>query len=163
MWFLLRELPLHLSNGMIKYNTIAYFICLVFCGNFYVLFRVMFFIEGLGSYWSSSTVAIWYFEEGDPSHPIMKSIGRSFLQFGSIAFGSLLIAIVIFIRIMLEIITKQLKNSTMAMEEQAAPAKFALKCASCYIACFEKIIRFLTENAYIMMAISGENFCSSAK
>ena len=49
------------------------------------------------------------------------------------------------------------------MNEQNAPVKFLLKCASCYIACFERVIRFLTENAYIMMAISGKNFCQSAK
>lgn len=41
--------------------------------------------------------------------------------------------------------------------------KFLVKCASCLVACFERVIRFLTENAYIMMAISGEGFCSSAK
>jgi choline transporter-like protein 2/4/5 len=40
---------------------------------------------------------------------------------------------------------------------------FAVKCAACVIACFERIIRFLTENAYIMMAITGNNFCASAR
>lgn len=93
----------------------------------------------------------------------MRSICRSFKAFGSIAFGSLLIAIVVFIRFLLEILTNQLKQKTLGMDQQAAAIKFVLQCASCYIACFERIIRFLTTNAYIMMAISGKNFCESAK
>jgi choline transporter-like protein 2/4/5 len=30
------------------------------------------------------------------------------------------------------------------------------------VACFERVIRFITETAYVMMAISGKNFCTSA-
>jgi hypothetical protein len=37
-----------------------------------------------------------------------------------------------------------------------------IKCASCLVACFERVVRFITENAYIMIAITGKNFCSSA-
>lgn len=39
---------------------------------------------------------------------------------------------------------------------------FMIKCASCLVACFERIVRFITENAYIMIAITGKNFCTSA-
>lgn len=49
------------------------------------------------------------------------------------------------------------------MSESVTAVKFLLKCAACCIACFERIIRFLTKQAYIMMTISGKNFCSSAK
>lgn len=38
-----------------------------------------------------------------------------------------------------------------------------VKCCTCCIACFERLIRFITENAYIMIAITGKGFCSSAK
>jgi hypothetical protein len=56
------------------------------------------------------------------------------------------------------------KKSTLAMNEgQAAAVNFVVKCAACLVACFERIIRFLTENAYIMMAITGNNFCVSAR
>jgi choline transporter-like protein 2/4/5 len=30
------------------------------------------------------------------------------------------------------------------------------------VACFERVIRFITDSAYIMMAISGKGFCASA-
>jgi hypothetical protein len=31
------------------------------------------------------------------------------------------------------------------------------------MACFERFIRFLNNNAYIMIALTGKNFCSAAK
>jgi solute carrier family 44 (choline transporter-like protein), member 2/4/5 len=52
----------------------------------------------------SSTAAIWYFEEGEPSTPVLRSFCRVFYHLGSIAFGSLLIAIVMAVRIVLEYI-----------------------------------------------------------
>ena len=56
-----------------------------------------------------------------------------------------------------------LKQRTLGIDATQGPMKFILKCASCCIACFERLIRFLTDNAYIMMAITGKNFCSSAQ
>ena len=41
--------------------------------------------------------------------------------------------------------------------------KCILKCAQCLMACFERFIRFLTYNAYIMVALTGKNFCLAAK
>lgn len=117
----------------------------------------------MGDYWTCSSVAIWYFEQGEPRSPIYRSICRSLKQVGSLAFGSLIISIVVLLRLAMEYFTKILKQQTLGAEEQVAPAKFALKCASCCIACFERVIRFLTRNAYIMMAISGKNFCTSAQ
>ena len=37
-----------------------------------------------------------------------------------------------------------------------------LKYLRCCIACFERFIRFISRNAFIMMAITGEGFCTSA-
>lgn len=37
-----------------------------------------------------------------------------------------------------------------------------LKYARCCVGCFEKFIRFINENAYIMIALSGQGFCRSA-
>lgn len=57
-----------------------------------------------------------------------------------------------------------MKSKTLGIDaSKASIAQFAIKCASCCIACFERAIRFLTENAYIMMAITGKNFCTSAQ
>lgn len=58
---------------------------------------------------------------------------------------------------------------------------FLMRCLQCYMACFERFIRFLNKNAYIQVfgvlpffkkskyltsnqiALQGKNFCSSAK
>ena len=45
----------------------------------------------------------------------------------------------------------------------APSVSFIMKCASCLVACFERLIRFITENAYIMIAVTGKNFCMSAQ
>ncbi|NWY73478.1 CTL2 protein, partial [Erithacus rubecula] len=42
-------------------------------------------------------------------------------------------------------------------------AKFLLSCLKCCFWCLEKFIKFLNRNAYIMIAIYGTNFCSSAR
>jgi len=38
-----------------------------------------------------------------------------------------------------------------------------MKCLKCCMACFERFIKFLNKNAYIQIALSGNNFCVSAK
>ncbi|XP_060561475.1 choline transporter-like protein 2 [Ruditapes philippinarum] len=76
---------------------------------------------------------------------------------GSLAFGSLLIAIVQMIRVFLEYIDYKLKDSGNVV------AKFILKCLKCCMWCLEKFLRFLNKNAYILIAIYGKNFCASAK
>lgn len=40
---------------------------------------------------------------------------------------------------------------------------FLLRCLSCYLDCFERFIRFLNKNAYTLTAMTGSNFCESAK
>ncbi len=35
-------------------------------------------------------------------------------------------------------------------------------CIRCCLDCFDRFVRYINRNAYIYMALSGENFCSSA-
>jgi hypothetical protein len=56
---------------------------------------------------------------------------------------------------------KQLENSG-AGEAVNCAARCCFKCCDCCMACFERFIRFVNENAYIMMAYSGESFCNAA-
>jgi len=41
--------------------------------------------------------------------------------------------------------------------------QYLLSCLQCYLACFERFIKFLNKNAYIQIALSGKNFCLAAK
>lgn len=88
-------------NEQTRYFIILYLFGLIWY-SFYLV-RVLVFISGLGKFMVSSIVACWYFEEGEPRHPFLKSLCRSIKCFGSIALGSFLITVVITIRVVLQI------------------------------------------------------------
>lgn len=62
---------------------------------------------------------------------------------GTVAFGSIIIALVQFVRTILQAIEKQLDSA------ESSAAKFVAKCCQCCLYCFEKILQYLTRNAYI--------------
>ena len=43
-----------------------------------------------------------------------------------------------------------------------AAVSCCFKCIHCCLACFEKTLKYLNRNAYIMVAVHGSNFCVSA-
>lgn len=79
-------------------------------------------------------------------------------HFGSIAFGSFIIAVVQFIRILFEYYRKKI--------QAASKDNPVVKCLLCYtsycLACLERCIKFITKNAYIQVALTSKNFCRSA-
>lgn len=92
--------------------------------------------------------------------PIMYSFKNCFrYHFGSLAFGSLIIAIVQFIRAILLYIDHQ----TQDLQKSNLVVKVVLKVVQCCMWCLEKCLKFLSKNAYIMIAMKGNGFCSSAK
>uniref|UniRef100_A0A8C9FFX0 Choline transporter-like protein n=1 Tax=Pavo cristatus TaxID=9049 RepID=A0A8C9FFX0_PAVCR len=76
---------------------------------------------------------------------------------GSLAFGSLILAIVQLIRVILEYLDHRLKGAENKL------AKLLLGCLKCCFWCLEKFLKFLNRNAYIMIAVYGTNFCTSAR
>jgi len=96
--------------------------------------------------------------EDIPSCPVATGFARAIaFHVGSLAFGSLIIAIVQIIRITLEYINHKLKD------KENDFAKFLMKCLRCCFWCLQKFLEFLNTNAYILIAIHGKNFCWSAK
>lgn len=93
-----------------------------------------------------------------PVFPLTASVWRSLrYHMGSLAFGSLIIAIIQMIRVVLEYFDHKLKGS------ENPVAKFFIKCLKCCFWCLEKFMKFLNKNAYIQIAAHGKNFCTSAK
>ncbi|KAM3134855.1 hypothetical protein pb186bvf_013024 [Paramecium bursaria] len=122
------------------------------------------FLQAVNNFIISSTVCIWYFSQNDQGQggekPITRSVYRSFrYHLGSLAFGSLILAIVQFIRIILEYV----KFQTEKLNKENKAVKCLLNCLSCVMACFERFVRFLTYNTYIMIALTGKSFCPAAK
>ena len=80
-------------------------------------------------------------------------------NFGSLAFGSLLLAIIWMIRVLFEYFEKKLK-SLMGGDNRAA--RVVVNCIRCCLDCCHRFVKFLNKNAYIQVALTGESFCSSA-
>ncbi|XP_041359407.1 choline transporter-like protein 1 isoform X2 [Gigantopelta aegis] len=118
------------------------------------------FITGCERLAVSGAVAEWFFtrNKNELSWPIAVSIKRLIrYHLGSVALGSLLVAIVSLIRHTLSFIEGRLSGASNMI------AKFFLKCMGCCLWCFEKFLKFLNSNAYIQIAINGYNFCKAAK
>ncbi|NXA57807.1 CTL2 protein, partial [Mohoua ochrocephala] len=130
--------------------------------NVFMFFWLANFVIALGQVTLAGAFAsyYWAFKKPDdmPAFPLFSAFGRALrYHTGSLAFGSLVLAIVQVIRVTLEYLDHRLK----AAENKFA--KFLLSCLKCCFWCLEKFIKFLNRNAYIMIAIYGTNFCTSAR
>lgn len=76
---------------------------------------------------------------------------------GSMAFGSLILALISVVRIVLEYIDDQTKD----VQDANILLKYALKCCKCFLMCFEKSIKFLTSYAYTFVILENRGFCSA--
>jgi len=128
-------------------------------------FWMMNFIIAFGHCALAGAFASWFWawdkSTDVPTLPLLSSIGRTLrYHTGSLAFGSLIIAIVQIIRVMLEYLEYKLQGTG---REPGPVAKFLLKCLKCCFWCLEKFLKFLNKNAYIEIAVYGKNFCTSAK
>ncbi|KYO40299.1 choline transporter-like protein 2 isoform X2 [Alligator mississippiensis] len=130
--------------------------------NVFMFFWLANFVIALGQVTLAGAFAsyYWAFKKPDdiPAFPLFSSFGRALrYHTGSLAFGSLILAIVQVIRVILEYLDHRLKVAENKF------AKFLLSCLKCCFWCLEKCLKFLTRNAYIMVAIYGTNFCTSAR
>jgi hypothetical protein len=108
-------------------------------------------------------VCTWYFTSNQDvrgNFSICRGLGWAiFFNFGSLAFGSMILAIVWILRITFEFVENALKNQT----GNNQTLKMVMNVTRCCLDCFHRFIKFLNENAYIQIALLGENFCSSAQ
>ncbi|XP_034055867.1 choline transporter-like protein 2 isoform X1 [Gymnodraco acuticeps] len=135
--------------GLQFYNVFLFF----WCANFVTALGQMTLAGAFASYY-------WAFNKPDdvPAFPVFSSLGRSLrYHTGTLAFGSLILSIVQIIRVLLEYLDHKLKGA------HNKCTKFLLCCLKCCFWCLEKCVKFINRNAYIMTAIYGNNFCTSAK
>ncbi|XP_030264236.1 choline transporter-like protein 2 isoform X4 [Sparus aurata] len=135
--------------GLQFYNVFLFF----WCANFVTALGQMTLAGAFASYY-------WAFVKPDdmPAFPVFSALGRSLrYHTGTLAFGSLILSIIQIIRVLLEYLDHKLKGA------QNKCTKFLLCCLKCCFWCLEKFVKFLNRNAYIMVAIYGKNFCTSAR
>jgi len=120
-----------------------------------------FFIVAVGQCTIAGAVGVWFFTasgEKWKKATVMISLKNAlFWHAGSLAFGSLILAIIVWIKWFLTFLAKQAKqNKNKVME-------VVFKVLAYVVWCFEKCMKFLNKNAYIQIALMGTNFCKSAK
>ncbi|GLH00595.1 Ctl2 [Gryllus bimaculatus] len=124
-------------------------------------FWVLCFISAFSDMALAGTFSTWYwtFKKSDvPFLALTWSIGRTLrYHIGTLAFGSLILAICRLIRVTLEYIDAHLRKYDNGF------VKCVMCCFKCFFWCLEKFIKFINRNAYIMCAIHGKNFCRSAR
>lgn len=130
--------------------------------NAFMFFWLSNFVLALGQVTLAGAFASYYWAlrkpEDMPAFPLFSAFGRALrYHTGSLAFGSLILAVVQIIRVTLEYLDQRLKAA------QNKFARFVMVCLKCCFWCLEKFIKFLNRNAYIMIAIYGTNFCTSAR
>ncbi|XP_049862995.1 choline transporter-like protein 1 isoform X2 [Schistocerca gregaria] len=129
----------------------------------YNLFAVLWFAQfctGCQHMVIAGAVATWFFTRNKQNlgTPIIRSFCNLVrYHLGSVALGSLLIAIIQMIRIVLKFIQSKVKNHNNAI------TTCIFRTCQCCLYCFEKILQFLTRNAYIEIAIHGHSFCKAGK
>ncbi|KAJ8345148.1 hypothetical protein SKAU_G00293410 [Synaphobranchus kaupii] len=131
------------------YNVFLFF----WCANFVTALGQMTLAGAFASYY-------WAFKKPEdmPACPIFSSLGRALrYHTGTLAFGSLLLSLIQTIRVLLEYVDHKLKGT------HNKCTRFLMCCLKCCFWCLEKFIKFLNRNAYIMVAIYGKNFCTSAR
>ncbi|KAL5277407.1 SLC44A5 family protein [Megaselia abdita] len=121
---------------------------------------IAFFISALGDMVLAGVFATWYWsihKSDVPYFVLTRSLFRTiFFHVGTLAFGSLILTICRVIRLILEYIDAKLKKYDNAF------TRAILCCMKCFFWCLESFLKFMNKNAYIMCAIHGKNFCSSA-
>eukprot|EP01064_Diplonema_japonicum_P017169 TRINITY_DN2521_c2_g1_i1.p1 TRINITY_DN2521_c2_g1~~TRINITY_DN2521_c2_g1_i1.p1 ORF type:complete len:627 (+),score=125.72 TRINITY_DN2521_c2_g1_i1:71-1882(+) len=112
---------------------------------------------------TAMTASFWYFSNPDgvrkspPTCSPFIALATTMKHVGTTAFGSAIITICKVIRWVLLRVENRLKNVS------SESVKCCFKIAQCCLCCLEKCLKVLSEKAYVMTAIEGTNFCSSAR
>lgn len=135
--------------------------------NVYLLlgfFWTMSFVNGLSLMTISGVVAKWYWSGSprDYRSPGGMPIIRSFLtavtcHLGTVAFGSIMISLSIFIRYMAGFFQARFNKS------HNTCVRTVLMSLKCCLRCAENCIKFISRNSYIITVLYGTPFCQSAR
>lgn len=142
--------------------------------NLYLFFGFLWslnFVSAVNLMTISGVVSKWYWA-GSPSNrksnilegEIKISLCASFCtviryHLGTAAFGSLLIAMIQFVRYMAAFIQARMNK----ISAQSRCIKILWIALNCCLKCAENCVKFISANAYIMTMLYGTSFCTSTK
>ena len=129
--------------------------------NLFGLYWGVAFAHALGEMILAGVFALWYWtwdKKNVPCCALSRSIFNTFVfHLGTVAFGSLIIAIIKMLRTILSYVEDKLKKYNNDL------TRCLICMCKCCLWCLEKFMKFINRNAYIVCAIKGTNFCVSAK
>jgi len=131
--------------------------------NIFGLFWGLFFVSAMAEMVLAGAFASWYWAFKKPHDVPAFALSNSFYRtvryhLGTIAFGSLIISFIRSIRVLLEYIDRKVREY-----QDNCCSKMLLCCCKCCFWMLEKFMRYINRNAYVVCAIYGKNFCSSAR
>merc|ERR1711934_1112820 len=105
----------------------------------------------------------WYWSRGDErmreTFPICRAYGRVMqYHFGTMAVGSFILASIRLIRF----IFMYLEKRTRAAQQNNKCVKTLFKVVHCMLFLFDRCLKYLARQAYIMVAMYGYNFCKAS-
>jgi len=132
--------------------------------NIFGLFWGMFFASAFGEMVLAGGFSSWYWADDKSKDVPFFTLTASLLRtvryhLGTLAFGSLVIAIVRMIRLAIQYIEEKVKEKNL----DNIFVKAIMCCCKCCFYCLEKFLKFINRNAYIITASYGYNFCRSAR
>jgi len=136
----------------------------MFAFHFFGLLWISAFVVAVGDLILAHSTAQWYFavsRDGKRSieSPVSSAIGATLrFHLGTAAFGSLVLAVISFIKWFMRYVHKQLHGK----EAASGPLRVLLCACMCCIQCFEKCIKFLNRQVFVQTAIFGTSFCASS-
>jgi choline transporter-like protein 2/4/5 len=88
----------------------------------------------------------------------LQALGQTILHhLGTVAFGSLIVAVIRTIRAVVSYFQRKLKKTHNKL------AEYLLCCVQCCLGCLERCIRFINKHAYIITAIYAYPFCTATR
>jgi len=133
------------------------------------------FLHACSHFGTSYAVGAWYFTRPDPltnvKHVVEGGLSCCDIKLtckavyhglrrhaGSLAFGAFAISLAKVCKLLLRWVSKDYENSS-----TNGAVRVCLRCTNCLAECFERFVQFVSEHAYVEMALKGHSFCTSAK
>ena len=123
------------------------------------------FLKALSQFVYASSACIWYYshDKGTDEKPIKTSFKRAFkYHWGSLAFGSLIIAIIRFIMFFMEYVKKKVDQTLGEKTKKGKCYRCIICCCQCCMECVARTMEFINRHAYVQIALKGDSFCVSA-
>ncbi|KNC54304.1 CTL-like protein [Thecamonas trahens ATCC 50062] len=103
---------------------------------------------------SAGTFATWYFFAGSAEFPANPTVGAfkraTTYSFGSVCFGSLIIAVIQTVRFVLRSARRANRN------------QFVVACADCLLGCIESLVQYFNVYAFTQVAVYGKGYREAA-